>query len=275
MNVPKELDWNLWLGPAKYRDYNDAYHPFDWRGWVDFGTGALGDMGCHMIDPAYKALGLGYPSEVECSVTSAWAGKFKEGYYPDSFPSSSMINLKFPRVGKADVKLTWYDGGLMPDHPDEVPAEIKMGDKDGGVLMIGTKGVMTCGLYGNNPTLFPEDKLKEKGQKLPITIPRVVNADREGHYQQWLEACKAGYGKHKPLSSSFDYAGPMSEAVLMGNLAIRSHFIRTPKANPVWINKYDYPGRKKLLWDGKNMKITNFDEANAFVKREYREGWTL
>ncbi|MBC7407044.1 MAG: Gfo/Idh/MocA family oxidoreductase, partial [Arcicella sp.] len=98
MDVPKELDWDLWLGPAKYRDYNSAYHPFDWRGWVDFGTGALGDMGCHMFDPPYKALGLGYPSEVECSMTNAWAGKFKEGYYPESFPVASMVNLKFPRA---------------------------------------------------------------------------------------------------------------------------------------------------------------------------------
>jgi predicted dehydrogenase len=275
MDIPKELDWDLWLGPAKYREYNSAYHPFDWRGWVDFGTGALGDMGCHMFDPPYKALGLGYPSEVECSLTNIWAGKFKEGYYPESYPASSIVHLRFPRAGKQDVKLTWYDGGLMPERPEEIPSNIQMGDSSGGVLMVGTKGVMTCGVYGSNPQLFPEEKLKEKGEKLPISIPRVEGGDKEGHYQQWLQACKDGYGKHKPLSSSFDYAGPMSETVIMGNLAIRSYLLRTEKAKPVWIDKWDYPGRKKLLWDGKNMKITNFDEANQFVKREYREGWNL
>ncbi len=272
--VPKEVDWDLWLGPAQYEDYQPDYHPFNWRGWVNYGTGSLGDMACHMIDPPYRVLGLGYPSEVECSIANtSWVGPFKEGYFPESYPSASMIHLKFPRKGKPDVKLTWYDGGLMPERPDEIPADVKMGDWSGGVLLIGTKGVMMCGVYGSNPSLWGSDKLKEKGEKLPITIERVPGADREGHYQQWLQACRDGYGKHKPLSSSFDYSGPLSEAILMGNLAIRSYFLRVPKKDKQWLQDYEYFGRKKLLWDGQAMKITNFDEANQFVSRPYRDGW--
>ncbi len=161
----------------------------------------------------------------------------------------------------------------MPERPDEIPADVKMGDWSGGVLLIGTKGVMMCGVYGSNPSLWGSDKLKEKGEKLPISIERVPGADREGHYQQWLQACRDGYGKHKPLSSSFDYSGPLSEAILMGNLAIRSYFLRVPKKEKQWLQDYEYFGRKKLLWDGQAMKITNFDEANQYVARTYREGW--
>jgi hypothetical protein len=127
-----------------------------------------------------------------------------------------------------------------------------------------------------NPTLWPQN-LMEKAKKIKQTIPRVVNADREGHYQQWLAACKSGYdsGQWKGLSSHFDYAGPMSESVLMGNLAIRSYFYRETAQKKSWLKDHDYPGRRKLLWDGQNMKITNFDDANQFVKRDYRTGWTL
>ncbi len=275
-DIPKELDWDLWLGPAKKEPYNPAYHPFNWRGWIEYGTGALGDMGCHMMDPPYRALKLDYPSEVECSLTSNWVGEFKEGYFPDSFPASSVIHLKFPRPNKPDVKLSWYDGGIMPERPDEIPANVKMGGWDGGVMMMGKKGVLMCDLYGMNPRLFPES-LMEKTAKVKQTIPRVINSDKAGHYQQWLAACKAGYdsGQWKTLSSHFDYSGPMSEAVIMGNLAIRSYFSRVPAKGKGWLQDFDYGGRKKLLWDGENMKITNFDEANQFVKREYREGWKM
>ena len=275
-DIPSHIDWDLWLGPAQWEDYNPAYHPFNWRGWVNYGTGALGDMGCHNMEPPYRVLGLGYPSEVECSMAAAWVGEFKEGYFPDGFPSASVIHLKFPRKHQNDLKMTWYDGGILPERPDEIPPNEMMGDWNGGVIMQGTKGVMTCGLYGKNPKLFPE-KLMEKTASIPQSIPRVQGADGEGHYQQWLSACKAGYdnGEWKTLSSHFDYAGPMTEAVLMGNLAIRSSFVRTPKQNKSWLQDFDYPGRIRLLWDGANMKITNFDEANQFVKRVYRDGWTL
>jgi predicted dehydrogenase len=265
--IPKEIDWNLWLGPAPIRDFNPAYIPFNWRGFWDFGTGGLGDMGCHLIDPPYRVLGLGYPSEVECSVSSVWEGKFKPTYYPDSCPAASIVHLKFPRkAGTTPLKLNWYDGGLLPERPESISPEVEIGDWNGGVMMIGDKGVMTCSCYGANPKLYPE-ALMDEAKKIPQTIARVP----EGHYIQWVDAAKAGFG-NKELSSSFDYAGPLTESILMGNLAIRSYYHQTPRPEKEkkWLQDSYYYGRKKLLWDGANMKITNFEAANQFVKREYR-----
>jgi Oxidoreductase family, NAD-binding Rossmann fold/Oxidoreductase family, C-terminal alpha/beta domain len=269
--VPKHIDWNLWLGPAAWEDYNPAYHPFNWRGWTAYGTGALGDMGCHQMDPPYRILKLGYPSEVEASMAATWTDFFVKGYFPDSFPSASTIHLKFPRPGKSPVKLTWYDGGIEPERPDQIPANVPLGDDSGGAILVGSKGVMMCGLYGSKPTLWPESKFANVSSKVPKSLPRVIGADEEGHYQQWLQAIKDGYGKHKPLSSSFDYAGPFTEAVIMGNLAIKSAMYREPATD----GGFNYPGRKKLLWDGPNMRITNFEAGNQFVTRNYREGWKM
>jgi predicted dehydrogenase len=261
--VPRELDWDLWLGPAQWEEYHEKYVPFNWRGYWSFGTGALGDMGCHLIDPAFMTVGLGYPSEVECSVATIYEQMWRPSYYPESCPAASSIKIKFPgQNGKPDVNLYWMDGGILPERPDELGPDEMFGDSDGcGVLIIGTKGKMMCGTYGMNPTLLPTSRTKEV--KVKETIERVP----EGHYLQWVNACIAGYGKKK-LSSPFEYAGPLTETVLMGNLALRSWYIKGP-------NGKGYPGRKKLLWDAKNMKITNFDEANQFVKREYRQGWSL
>ncbi|MBI1770553.1 MAG: Gfo/Idh/MocA family oxidoreductase [Bacteroidetes bacterium] len=265
--VPKELDWNLWLGPAKEIDYNPGYLPFNWRGWWNFGTGALGDMACHVLDPVFRILPIDYPNEVECSTATTWEGFFKEAHNDDSCPASSIIHLNFPRKdGKGDIKLTWMDGGLLPQRPAELLPDEKMGDWNGGVIFEGTKGKIMAGCYGLNPTLLPSTLMKTK--KLPApTLARVP----EGHYVQWVNACMKGFGKSE-LSSGFDYAGPFTEAVLMGNLALRSYAIQQASADGK--NK-SYTGRKKLLWDAKNMKITNYDEANAFVKREYRQGWSL
>lgn len=259
--VPKELDWDLWLGPAKWQEYRDGYAPFNWRGYWDFGTGALGDMGCHLIDPAFMTVGLDYPSEVECSVAAIYEQMWTASYYPDSCPAASSITLKFPgKNGKPDVKLHWTDGGIRPERPEELLPDEVMGDADGsgGVIIEGTKGKMMCGTYGSDPKLLPSSRMKE------INVPKTIARVPEGHYVQWVNACIAGYGKNK-LSSSFDYAGPLTETILMGNLALRSWNIKNDKGR--------FTGRKKLLWDAKNMKITNFDEANQFVKREYREGW--
>jgi predicted dehydrogenase len=258
--VPSTLDWNLWLGPAPYRDYNPAYHPFNWRGWWPFGTGALGDMGCHIMDAAFRILPIDYPSEVECSTTTIWEGFFKEANYNESCPASSIIHLKFPRKdGKGNLNMTWMDGGLLPQRPEELLPEEQLGDWNGGYLFIGTKGKM-MGNYNTAPVLLPTARMKEVTLPSP-TLPRVANGEA-GHYTQWVEACLKGYGKME-LSSPFEYAGPFTEAVLMGNLALRSYAMKGPEGRA-------YPGRKKLLWDAKNMKITNFDEANQFVKREYR-----
>lgn len=268
------LDWDSWVGPAQWVDYNPLYHPFKWRGWWNFGTGALGDMGCHLIDPPYRVLGLGYPTEVESSVGSIFTQDWIPDYYPESCPPSSRTQLKFEATEKnpSEVKLNWTDGGLRPFHPELIPADHPIGDENSanGVIMIGEKGIMTCGTYGRNPKIYlnsgeiilPENDANENENSLP----------ENGHHSKWLDACKAGYGsdKHKELTSSFDYAGPLTESVLMGNLAIRSYNLREKTEKG-----FDYPGRKKLLWDGINMRITNFEPANQFVKRTYREGWKL
>ncbi len=265
--IPKELDWNLWLGTAKEIDYNPAYLPFNWRGWWNFGTGALGDMACHILDPVFRILPIDHPNEVECSTTTIWNGFFDEAHFNDSCPASSIIHLNFPRKdNKGNIKLTWMDGGLLPARPEELLPDEKMGDWDGGVIIEGTKGKLMCGCYSSNPTLLPAARMKSDELPKPI-LARVP----EGHYTQWVNACMKGFGKSE-LSSGFDYAGPFTEAILMGNLALRSYTIQQRSADGK--NK-SYTGRKKLLWDAKNMKITNYDEANSFVKRQYREGWSL
>ncbi len=265
--VPKELDWDLWLGPSpKQVTYNPAYLPFSWRGWNAFGTGALGDMACHMMDPAFRILPIDFPSEIECSIPTSWNPDGNEAKYPDGYPAASIIHLKYPRKdGKGDIDLSWYDGGLLPALPDELLPEEPFGNWDGGILFIGTKGKLLFDCYGENPRLLPTKLMKEVSMPKQ-TIARVP----EGHYLQWVNACIAGYGK-ATTSSSFDYAGPFAESVLIGNLAIRSWNIENKAAN----GDSTYPGRKKLLWNAKTMTITNFDEANQFVKRNYRQGWSL
>lgn len=265
--IPKELDWDLWLGPAKKIDYNPAYLPFNWRGWWAFGTGALGDMACHIMDPIYRILPILYPDSVECSVATVWKEMWNDTQNPDACPPSSIIHLNYPRTdGKGNIKVSWFDGGLLPQRPDELLPEEAFGSWDGGVLLIGTKGKLLLDCYGENPRLLPTRLMKEKQLPQP-KIQRV----KEGHYQQWVNACIEGHGKGK-TSSPFEYAGPFTESILIGNLAIRSFLYKNPKLTG-WGDKW--LGRKKLLWDAKNMKITNFDDANQFVRSEYREGWEL
>lgn len=269
--IPSELDWDLWLGTAPYKEYVNKLAPFNWRGWWDYGTGALGDMGCHLMEAPFKVLGLTYPSDVTASVGTVYVDEFKRGYFPESGPPSSYVQFTFPaRDGKSAVKLHWMDGGIQPARPEELGPNEVMGDGGNGALFIGTKGKMMCGTYGFEPSLLPTSLNKDT--KVAQTLKRVVNG-AEGHYAQWVEGCLAGYGKME-VSSPFDTAGPLTETILMGNLAIRSHDIRVPRADKP--GQFDYPGRGiKLLWDGANMKVTNFDMANAFVKREYRSGWKL
>lgn len=263
-DIPSELDWDLWLGPAEHTGYHPAYHPFNWRGWWKFGTGALGDMGCHIMDPVFRILPIDYPSEVECSVTTAWEGFFQVARYVESCPASSIIHLKFPRTdGKGIVNLTWMDGGLRPQMPEELSPEEEVASLDNGVIFEGTKGKM-IGNYASKPLLLPMS-LNDQIDSIPKTEKRVP----EGHYVAWVEACMKPYGE-SDLASKFEYAGPFTEAVLMGNLAIRSYQYEAMESG-----ESSYPGRKRLLWDARNMKITNFEPANAFVMRKYREGWSL
>jgi predicted dehydrogenase len=267
--VPKELDWNLWLGTAPYKDYIEKLVPFNWRGWWDYGTGALGDMGCHIVEPAFRVLDLGYIDSVQASVGSVYVDEFKRGYFPESCPPSSHVTIKFPKTKKTKgpVEVHWMDGGIQPERPAELGANETFGDGGNGVLFIGTKGKMMCSTYAENPRLLPTKRTDEV--KVKQTYARVPNG-ANGHYAQWVEGAIAGYGKTE-LSSPFEIAGPLTEALLMANLAIRGNDIRVPRSTG---NGFNYPGRYiELLWDNKNMKVSNFDAVNQFVKREYRTGY--
>lgn len=271
--VPKELDWDLWLGTAPYKKYVDNVVPFNWRGWWDYGTGALGDMACHIMEPPFRVLGLSYPSSAECSVATRYVENWGQAYFPESGPISSHITLQFEgqKNGK-DVEFHWMDGGIQPSRPPELGPDEVMGDGGNGVIIEGTRGKMMCSTYGRNPRLLPTSLTD--AVNVPQTEPRVEGGSG-GHQAQWVNACIAGRGSQefKELSSPFSIAGPLTESVLMGNLAIRSYDYREEKSNG---EGYNYPGRNKiLLWDGANMEITNFDPANNFVKREYRDGWSL
>ncbi len=270
-------NWDLFIGPADYVDYHPLYHPFKWRGWWNFGTGALGDMGCHLIDPPFRVLELGYPTEVECSVGQIFIKDWTPEYIPEGCPPSSHVQVTFPasKKNKKNIKMIWTDGGIRPFHPDLIPADDPIGEAGSanGVMMIGSKGIMTCGTYGLEPKVY-----KNNGEVL--TMPKDYKTSNKnellpeyGHHVSWTDAIKAGFGskEHRALTSSFDYSGPLTETVLMGNLAIRSY--QMAKKNEK--GQLNFDGRKKLLWDGKNMKITNYDDANQFVARNYRDGWKL
>jgi predicted dehydrogenase len=237
--APAGLDWDLWLGPAPQRPYHPCYHPFKWRGWLDFGTGSLGDMGCHIIDHAFWAMKLGHPTSVEACVSTRVVKDWEKVENKETYPDASIVRYEFPARGDMPpVTLVWYDGGLRPPRPPELENDRKLSDS--GVIYIGDKGTMMEG------RIIPESKMKET--KLPPkTIPRINGT----HEQNWIDACKGG----PPACANFDYAGPLSEVVLLGNFAIRLN--------------------QKLLWDGPNMKVTNLPEANEFVSRQYRQGWTL
>ena len=267
--IPKELDFDLWLGPSPKVGYNKAYLPWNWRGWWPYGTGALGDMACHIMDPVYRILPILYPVSVECSVANTWTFTLREkDNNPDWTPFSTSIHLDYPRNdGKGNIKVSWYDGGILPELPSELQPGEMFGNSDGGVLFIGKKGKLMADCYGANPRLLPLKK--NENLKVKETIKRVPNED---HYLNWVDACIAGYGKGE-TSSPFEYAGPFTESILIGNLALRSWMLRdNPTAQKV-VDRYN--GRKKLEWDAANMKVTNYDLANQFVKREYREGWEL
>lgn len=271
--VPKELDWDLWLGTAPYKDYVERLVPFNWRGWWDYGTGALGDMGCHLLEVPFNVLGLQYATDVQASIGSVYTGPFQRQYTPEGCPPSSHVTLTFPKTErtKGPVTVHWMDGGIQPERPEELAPTELFGDGGNGTLLIGTKGKMLCDVYGDKARLLPLSRMEEsKVKKVKQKYTRVPNGE-SGHYAQWVEGCIAGYGKTE-LSSSFDKAGPLTEALLMANLAIRGFDIRKTDAQ----NKNSYPGRYiKLLWDNQNMRVTNFDDANQFVKRIYRKGFEL
>jgi len=269
--IPKELDWDLWLGPAAKRDYNDAYLPFKWRGWWDFGTGALGDMGCHIMETPFGVLDLGYPTEAEASCTTNWVGDFIEADYSASCPASSIVRLKFNTQKHGDIALNWYDGGIMPDLPDALKDGESIGDTGGGTVFYGTKGILVCDVYSRNARLLPSEMMGLFNAPAP-TLKR-IEGSTGGHQRNWVEGCLQGTG----TSSGFDRSGPLTEAVLMGNLAIKAFQYkeimepREPGERP----SIQRPGRRKLLWDGGAMSVTNFEKANEWVHGSYRKGWEL
>ena len=270
---PEALNWDLWLGPAAYMPYTPGLHPFSWRGWWDYGTGALGDVGCHLIDIPFRTLGLHYPTDAECSVGAVYSQFWEADYNPEGCPVSSHITLHFDATekSKSPIEMTWSDGGIRPSRPSIIPADHDMGGRNSanGVLIIGENGVITTNINDSSP-LMPKLYLFDGQTEFG---PEEEDFESEyGHQRLWVEACKAGYDsqEHRALTSSFDYAGPMTETVLMGNLAIRSYMLRRQSGD-----NYEYYGRKKLLWDGENMKITNLAEANQFVGRKYRDGWSI
>lgn len=243
--VPASLDWDLWLGPIKERPYHPAYAHFSWRGWWDFGTGALGDMGCHIVDHPIWALQLGAPTTVEARTTLD--GSVLPGNKPnfDSFPIAAMIYYEFPARGNLPpVRLTWYDGGLMPPAPAELPSGQQL--PDNGVLYIGSQGKMYHSSHGGMPQLLP-NSLHVAAAAVPKTIVR-----SPGHYDEWYQACKTGV---QP-AASFEYSGPMTETVLLGVLSLRA------------------PGQR-LEWDAENLKVKNLPDVNQYIHTEYRKGWSL
>ncbi len=235
---PPDLDWDLWLGPAPYRPYHPVYQPFDWRGWVDFGCGALGDMGCHILDPSFWALDLGNPVSVESSNTN-----IDEEVIRETYPAASVIHYEFPeRNGKPPVRLHWCDGALLPPIPEGMETL-----HSNGAILVGEKGKLIHGSHGAHGLRVLPETLMDDYRKPPKTIPRV-----EDHHQDWIRACKGG----KPASSNFSYGGPLTEMVLLGVLAARQK-------------------NKKLFYDGENMRITNDEEANRLINPPYRESWSL
>jgi predicted dehydrogenase len=231
--VPETLDWDLWLGPAPWRPYHKDYVPVDWRRWWDFGTGTLGDMGCHIIDPVFWALDLEYPISVE-----AHPAKFNN----ETYPEATVVRWEFPERGNLPpVTVTWYDGANRPFLPKELEPGRKLPGQGG--LYYGEKGTIMAPHMGG-PRLIPESKMR--GFKVEPFLPRGVD-----HYEEWIRACKGG---PKP-SASFDYSGPLSETILLGNVAARAG--------------------QRLFWDGPNFKVTNMPDAEKYLKRKYREGWSL
>jgi predicted dehydrogenase len=234
--VPTSLDWDLWLGPAPLQPYHPAYHPFKWRGWWDFGSGALGDIGCHSMDPVFRALKLGYPTSVQA--VSTLVNK-------ESYPAGSIVTYEFPaRNEMPPVVLKWYDGGLMPFRPEGLPEGVPLGK--GGTLYVGEKGIIL------NNRIFPESLSRS------YTPPEPKIPSSPGHYQEWLDACKGG----EPAGSNFDWAGPLTEVVLMGNVALRMEL-------------KEQLNNQKLLWDAGTKQFSNLPEANAFLHKPYRDGWNL
>ena len=275
MWLPDHIDWDLFIGPANMRPYHRAYHPWDWRGWWDFGTGALGDMACHVLDVVFSAMKLGHPVSVEASSTAI---------NTESAPVASTIQYDFPArpkmgaINMPAVTVHWYDGGLLPRRPEGLPDGEELGTGANGVIFHGSKGVLVCGNYGDRYRLLPGSKFANMPK--PAASLRRVGMS---HEMDWVRACKESPDNRVLPLSNFEYSGPLNEMVVMGNLAVRMKSLN-----------------KKLAWDGPNMRITNLTDTDVirvtngiprqeprqvtlnakqaseeYVRHTYRKGWSL
>lgn len=236
--IPGGFNWDLWLGPKPFRPYHPAYAPYNWRGWWAFGTGAVGDMAVHNLDPAFASLKLGHPISVEAVQTD----------FVDSevIATNNHFVWEFgPRRGMDPVTVHWYDGNLKPPRPAELEDGRRLGEGSNGLLLIGEKGTIMGGGWSRSPRIIPESKMKAYGRP-----PKMLKRS-PGHHRDWLDACKGG----DKACSDFSYGARLTEFVLLGDVAVRA--------------------KKKILWDGPNMKVTNAPEAQAFVQEQYRAGFDL
>lgn len=287
MTPPETLDWDLFVGPAPMRPFHEIYTPWNWRGWWDFGTGAFGDMACHVLDPVYQSLKLGYPDTVRGSSTAI---------NTESPPQAETVEFSFParkkthKIHMPPVKVYWYDGGLLPNRSDLVPdGENLMSDGLGGCLFVGSKDTLLCDCAGFRPRLGSGRVPNVKPYLRRIPGGTVY---RDGpHEQDWIRACKESPENRTQPTSNFSYSGPFNEMVLLGVVAVRLQSLN-----------------KSLIWDAKNMRFTNIsdtdqlnvitskdfkvidghphfntqyeksnalEKANEYVKHTYRAGWSL
>ena len=243
--IPKTLDWDLFIGPANKRPFNNIYHPWNWRGWWDFGTGALGDMACHILHPVFKGLNLGYPTKVQGTSSML---------LHDCAPNAQMVKYVFPerenlpKVAMPEVEVTWYDGGLIPFRPEGVPAGKNLNDQGGAAIFHGTKDTLICGCYGVNPWLVSGNKPNSPKTQREVTL---------SHEMDWVRACKESPENRVETASPFSEAGPFNEMVVMGVLGVRLQGLN-----------------QELHWDGPNMKFTNIP-SDAKIRTIIEDGFKI
>ena len=232
--IPDGFDWDLWLGPAPERPFNHVYLPFVWRGWFDFGNGALGDMGQYSFDTIFRMLKLTAPTTIQASSTKP---------YKESFPEASLIHWEFPaREDRPPVEINWYDGGLKPPRPDILPDGVEFGAENEGLLVVGEKGMILAGFEGENAKIWPESLRM-------AFVPPPIHQHSPGHYQEWIMAAKGG----GTTLANFEFESQIGEALMLGNIALRTG--------------------EKLNWDSENFKITNSSAAQAMLNCTYRGDW--
>ncbi|MCP4976888.1 MAG: Gfo/Idh/MocA family oxidoreductase [Maribacter sp.] len=252
--VPDTLNWDLFTGPAKMKPFNEVYHPWNWRGWWDYGTGALGDMACHILHPVFEGLKLGYPTKAQASSSLL---------LNDCAPVSQSAKLTFPARGRQgkmklpEVDVHWYDGGIKPELPDNWPAGKNPNKAGGGTFFYGTKDILHVGCYGVEPELMSGKKISAAKTERRVEDELGLAWNKGAHEMDWVRACKESAENRKPCTSDFDEAGPFNEMVVMGVLAVRLQALN-----------------KILEWDGENMKFTNIS-ANEEIRTVIRDGFKI